>query len=118
LAGCEEPESPILKSWQGVYALSDPDLIIGWGSFEQPELLKQLSEYGGTVVAALHVSSSRSLIRGASMMQFRLWSKVYTVLYLENGGGRRYRRTGVGGIFENNLLAAFDRAEEDTSELV
>ncbi|KAI1382204.1 heterokaryon incompatibility protein-domain-containing protein [Hypoxylon crocopeplum] len=106
--------------WRAVCSLTSPELISGWGSFEQPDIQSRLvPPTKAIVVVALHIATVRN--RASMGIQSSFWStthKVYRVLFLECVGGQRYRRVGVGRIFEPDLIAEFDEAPEQEIDLV
>ena len=101
--------------WRAVYRLASPDFVAGWCSIEDEEFQKRSDS---AIVTALPVLKGTSLLPGATMSQWSRWPRVYGVLLLERMDERRFRRVGVGRVFEVDLMNDFDAAEEEMIELV
>jgi len=104
--------SPIPKScsWRAICSPFRPEVIAGWGSFEQLRPHPTACDDFGIAVYALHVST-RYLRRG-------LWVKttdlVFDVLFLEEAesGSGSFRRLGVGRIADRELMDGFKSVDE------
>jgi hypothetical protein len=105
------------NSWRAVCSLSPPSspslpqLISGWGSFEQ------LASLHTTNIYALHIST-----RNGDSLSVRVGSltrahQIYNVLYLEDITDDQHRRLRVGRIFETNVIEEFLNARDRTIEL-
>jgi hypothetical protein len=106
------------RPWRAISSMRSPDIICGWGSFEQP-LLEELSGTApGTLAQALHVSTENGAPGGLGFGQLSLTHDVYNVLFVEHAGGDRYRRIGVGKLFEKDLMKDFAEAEEQEIQLI
>lgn len=107
-----------VSDWKLVCSPSTPTIAGGWALFESPGIQGQLGSYEGTIVLALHVSTRKGAAPGGRYFSFKMNHDVYDVLFLEPTGGRKYRRLGVGRIFERNIIQGFNEVEYQEIELV
>lgn len=110
-----------VSDWKLVCSPSTPTIAGGWALFESPGIQGQLGSYEGTIVLALHVSTRKGAAPGGRYgryFSFKMNHHVYDVLFLEPTGGRKYRRLGVGRIFERNIIQGFKEVEYQEIELV
>ena len=107
-------------SWKPVTSPSTPHVVGGWALFDGPDMQSQLDKYEGISLLALHVSTRKQVAPGGSGILYKLNLRhdVYDVLFLEPMGGCRYRRLGVGRLFERNIMRAFQETEMQDIELV
>ncbi|KAN0099220.1 HET domain containing protein [Hyaloscypha variabilis] len=112
----------VSASWRIVVSLQEPEIIAGYGSFERPHVQDQLAKNERTVALALHISTTEGVGYGAdngySARILGLGTSVYNVLFLENRGGGKYSRLGVGCIFDERLKRILKSTEEEAIELV
>lgn len=103
----------VSKPWKVICSLRSPDLVGGWGSFERHGFGDFAQTSSGVVVQALHVSTERALPGGFAFGYFlSTRHEVYNVLFVESApDGERYRRIGVGRIFDKRIIQEFARAE-------
>ncbi|KAI0854501.1 HET-domain-containing protein [Xylaria cubensis] len=98
-------------SFWAVCSISKPDLIAGWGSFEEEKSIQgRLGSSAGICVFALLVRTryANGNYRNA-LGRTSLYVPVYDVLYLDPtpNGENEYYRVGAGCLFEPGLLKEF-----------
>ncbi|KAL9623439.1 MAG: hypothetical protein Q9160_002332 [Pyrenula sp. 1 TL-2023] len=110
---------PVSKPWKAICSLRSPDLVGGWGSFEQYEFGNLSQTSSGTVIEAVHVSTEKELPGGFAFGYYSSMSHdVYNVLFVEKApDGEQYRRIGVGRIFDKGMIQDFTRAEPQYIEI-
>lgn len=109
------------KAWRIVVSPQETGIIAGYGSFERPQIQKQLCRYETTVVLALHISSTDGVGLVTAVLARVLGLEipvVYNVLFLEPQGRGKYSRLGVGSIFDTRLQGILKAAGEEVIELV
>jgi hypothetical protein len=113
-------EHEITESWRMIVSPQEREIIAGYGSFERPQIQKQLTTYETTMVTALHVSTTDSIGLGSgfSSRVLGVGTFVYNVLYLEPQGSGKYSRLEVGSIFDVDLQDVMNAAKEEVIGLV
>ncbi|KAI3325803.1 HET-domain-containing protein [Xylariaceae sp. AK1471] len=101
-----------------VCSVSNPYLVGGWGSLEAVEVQERLQQSQGITVFALHVSTRK--VHKSAIHLGSLWGSydIFEVLYLDCIGEGKYRRVGVGRIYEQVLLNDFSKADKMSFELL
>jgi hypothetical protein len=99
------------RPWKAICSIRSPEIIGGWGSFEQSDFSGDLNTPAGTLVHALHVSTEKGVPGGLSFGRLSLSHEVYNVLFVESAGVDQYRRVGVGKLFEEDIMRALLGAE-------
>jgi len=105
--------------WRAICDPETPMILSGWGSFEQPGICRQLSEYEEVMAYALLVST-RAVSEGIRFGYLSWHHDVLNVLFLNLrwGSDCQYQRVGVGRIFDKDLARKFMEAEEEDIYLV
>ena len=109
--------------WLLVCAPSTPTVIGGWVLLDDVQHQQQLDSYEGTVLLALHISTRRKVGTTDKSQDFvtrrrAIGRDVYEVLLVEPQEGNRYRRVGVGRIFDSQLIADIGESDRMEIELV
>ncbi|KAI0556173.1 HET-domain-containing protein [Xylaria curta] len=101
-----------------VCPISNPYLVGGWGSIEVVEAQERLQQSQGTTMFALHISTRK--VHKSAIRVGSLWGSydIFEVLYLDCIGEGKYRRVGVGRIYEQVLLNDFAQAGMISFELL
>lgn len=108
--------APKSCNWCAICSAFRPEIIAGWGSLEQMRTDPTTCADFGVAVYTLHVST-RYLRHG-------IWLKtsnpVLDVLFVKqiDGKGQVYRRLGVGGIADSDLIREFGDAGERNLQLI
>jgi hypothetical protein len=106
------------QNWRIVCPLKELEVIGGWGSFEHPHVFIDGTPQPIVEVDCLHVSTRAiSSMAGWRFGYLNIHHPVLNVLYLQRINGRRYRRLGVGRIFEKDIITAFQNSKEQIIEL-
>ena len=110
--------------WRKIASPTAADRYGGWGSFDHPEIQEDPSPEPDSAVFALHISQVNIPI-GVINGDGKPWERAfaYTVLFLREmvespPGVRRFRRLGVGRLFEKEMRSGFQAAEEEDLDLV
>lgn len=90
------------KPWRVLCSKRNPEIIVGWGSFE-----KHFTNEENETVNALHVSIELGIPGGFSVGLMSLTHEVINVLFVENVSGRKFRRIGVGKVFDQESIRDF-----------
>ena len=108
--------SPTSCQWRAICSPSMPEIIAGWGSFEQRISENTGCADFGVAVHALLVST-RYLRSG---LLIKRTDPVLDVLFLEDidDGSRVYRRLGVGRIADGQLIKEFYKLEDQDIQLI
>ena len=95
--------------------LSSPEMAAGWGIFDRPELLKSIEDddCGGYKTLASCVALHHSKHGSGGGPKAIMRHNVADVLFLEpvEEGEGRFRRVGVGSIFDPDILESFGNTE-------
>ena len=102
-----------LRPWQAICSRLTPDIIGGWGSFELT-----LENESHITVQAIHVSTEKRVPGGLAFGTLRTTHEVFDVLFVEEVELNRYRRVGVGKIFDGDIIAQFRKGELRDIELI
>ena len=103
--------------WLLICGLSTPNVIGGWALLDDERYKEQLNSYEGAILLAIHVATRAT--RGDHRASKKIIGReVYEVLFLEPQEGNRYRRIGVGRIFDGQVMKDFEASEEMEIELV
>jgi hypothetical protein len=107
--------------WLLVCGLCTPKVIGGWALLDDPQYKQQLDSYEGAMLLALHTATRRKV--GTTNVPFEtrknaIGRDVYEVLFLEPQEDNRYRRIGVGRIFDGQIIKDFAASEQMEIELV
>lgn len=92
------------KPWRTICSTRDPDVIVGWGSFE-----KNMDGGEEERVEAIHISTEKGVPGGLAVGSLRISHEVVNVLFVECVGGTGYRRIGVGRVFERHVIREFSK---------
>ena len=119
----DDPNCQYAAEWLLVCALSSPTVIGGWALLDDTKYQQQLDGYEGAMLLALHISTSRKVAKvgqsGDLLGRAKSISRdVYEVLFLEPQEGDRYRRVGVGRIFDNQVMVNVAESDQVEIELV
>ena len=98
--------TPSTRAWKAICNLDSPQTPIGWASIESSATNEQLSFYDAIAVVALHVSTRKGLSGGIQFGRIGFTHEVYNVLFLDNVDGFKYKRIGVGRVFEQGFFAS------------
>lgn len=108
--------------WLLVCGPSTPNVIGGWALLDDTNYRQQLDNYEGAVLLALHISTRRKVgtanIRFGARRRGAIGRDVFEVLFLEPQEDNRYRRIGVGRIFDDQIIRDFAASEQVEIELV
>ena len=104
--------------WLLICGLSTPNVIGGWALLDDERYKEQLNSYEGAILLAIHVATRTT--RGDHRASKKIIGReVYEVLlFLEPQEGNRYRRIGVGRIFDGQVMKDFEASEQIEIELV
>lgn len=106
--------------WLLICAPSTPTVIGGWALLDDVQHQQQLDSYEGAMLLALHISTRRNVGTTDKSQDFvtrhrAIGRDVCEVLFLEPQDENRYRRVGVGRIFDSQVIA--DMVESDRMEI-
>lgn len=87
--------------WRPVYDAEDHrrQAVVGWASIEDASVHARLTDGGGALLAALHISTTTGIAGGIEFGYFGFTHPVYNAIFLQQASGSRFRRVGVGKIF-------------------
>ncbi|CAM1507428.1 Fc.00g070690.m01.CDS01 [Cosmosporella sp. VM-42] len=122
----QKPSTPIDEDggeYYAIYPIASPQTTIGWGTFERPNFAQFARQEQGYLALALLVARRKNIGRSIlpENISSSLWGRdVVDVLFLEpaEDGEGRFRRIGVGSVFEKETIAEFDLSEKVELNLV
>jgi hypothetical protein len=107
------------ENWRMICSLDKPSTIVGWGSFENPDVYTGEGPDRTVEVDCLLISTREASNKpGYAFGYIKEYHPIHNVLYLQPCGPRRYQRVGVGRIFGKDVVTAFQSTINQMIELV
>lgn len=111
------------REWLLVCSPSTPDLIGGWALMDDLRYHDQLRSCESTALQLLHVSIRKIAGNFDKSLRFQLRGRspgreICEVLFVEHHGGGRYRRVGMGRIFDETVVSDLKKGTLTRVELI
>jgi len=118
-----DPDCQYVAEWLLVCAPSTPKIIGGWALLDDVQYSKDLHSYEGAILPALHISTRRQAGKTDKSQDFSTRRRtvgrdVHEVMFLEPQEGNRYRRIGIGRIFDSQIITNMAESDQQEIELV